>query len=130
MFDHMFDPGKALKAKLFHKFIALSGENLRNLFPALFTIQENETFKTIRKINKSWVDEFLITFCHLEKESLEWVANLTRIALGDLKALDFIKDRFNISGTVSHLFESICSDTSEQMVPVFEALSEIVSYFL
>ena len=128
MFDHMFDPGYALKAKLFHKFIALTGENLRNLLPALFTIQENETFKTIRKINQSWVDEFLITFCHFEKESLEWVANLTRIALGDLNAIDFIRDQFNLSGAACNLCKSICSDTSDQMGPLFQALRDIVSY--
>ena len=128
MFDYMFDPGDALKAKLFHKFIALTGENLRNLLPALFTIQENKTFKTISKINKSWVDEFLITFCRFEKESLGWVANLTRIALGDLNAIDFIRDHFELSGAASNLCKSICSDTSDQMGPLFQALRDIVSY--
>ncbi len=72
----------------------------------------------------------MIRHLEIDRNSIEWLSSLTRIAMGDYDGFDYIAKEYDISNTKSGIYKAICTRDYLTMGALFHAIDEEVPFEL
>jgi hypothetical protein len=122
------DKNQFEKARDLHSIVCSDRYDVVEMLQPDYSDAANENVRLREELKKNMFDKFLSKHWNLDKESIDWFINLTRVALGDTDGIDYVSKQYNVPNSITALLKSICTREIREMDDLFRAIICDVNY--
>ena len=117
--------------KIISILILISARDLHKIIVDLFSCKNKAGTSSKDKLNRELyeilVEGLLVKNLELDNSSVDWIAALTRVSLGDESGLDYICKVYEIPNARVNIYKSICTSDDLSLTALFDAISDQIS---